>query len=201
MSPTLAEVTAASAAWVWLPDFAVTVETDEYLVVRYPDWFEEPLMLTRLRPRRPAAVVVDEVLERARDLGPREILCWVPPDAAPGVEALLAERGTPAMTVDVLARDLTSGGPGGSVPVDVEPLLCRGGSVSITADANPFCVDLVDPTGQQLQPGDSLVVRVTGDEAGAAYVSQLVLSFRSGLQVGEQPAGTRAVVAIVPPTS
>ena len=88
-----------------------------------------------------------------------------------------------------------------TVPVDVEPLLCRGGSVSITADADPFCVDLVDPTGQQLRPGDSLVVRVTGDEAGAAYVSQLVLSFRSGLQVGEQPAGTRAVVAIVPPTS
>jgi GNAT superfamily N-acetyltransferase len=120
MSPTLAEVAAASAAWVWLPDFAVTVETDEYLVVRYPDWFEEPLMLTRLRPRRPAAVVVDEVLERARELGPREILCWVPSDAAPGVEALLAERGTPAQTVDVLARDLTSGGPGGSVPADVE---------------------------------------------------------------------------------
>lgn len=88
-----------------------------------------------------------------------------------------------------------------TVPVEVEPLLCRGGSVSITADADPFCLDLVDPTGQQLRPGDSLVVRVTGEEAGAAYVSQLVLSYRSGLQVGDQPAGTRAVVAIVPPTS
>ena len=88
-----------------------------------------------------------------------------------------------------------------TVPVEVEPLLCRGGSVSITADAAPFCSDLVDPTGEQLRPGDSLVVRVTGDEAGAAYVSQLVLTYRSGLQVGEQPAGTKAVVAIVPPTS
>ncbi|WP_296604576.1 GNAT family N-acetyltransferase [Nocardioides sp.] len=120
MSPTLAEVTAASAAWVWLPDFAVTVETDEYLVVRYPDWFEEPLMLTRLLPRRRPAVVLDEALERARELGPSEILCWVPPDAAAGVEAMLAERGTPAQTVDVLARDLSAGGPDAPLSADLE---------------------------------------------------------------------------------
>lgn len=88
-----------------------------------------------------------------------------------------------------------------TVPVEVVPLLCRGGSVSVTSDAEPFCVDLVDPTGQQLRPGDSLVIRVTGQEAGAAYVGRVSLAFRSGLQVGEQPAGTRAVVAIVPPTA
>jgi hypothetical protein len=87
-----------------------------------------------------------------------------------------------------------------TVPVEVVPLLCRGGSVSITTDAAPFCSELVDPTGQQLRPGDSLLVRVRGDEAGAAYVARLSLAFRSGLQVGTQPAGTRAVVAIVAPT-
>lgn len=87
-----------------------------------------------------------------------------------------------------------------TVPVEVVPLLCRGGSVSVTSDAAPFCSDLLDPTGQQLRPGDSLVVRVTGQEAGAAYVGRVSLAFRSGLQVGTQPAGTRAVVAIVPPT-
>lgn len=87
-----------------------------------------------------------------------------------------------------------------TVPVEVVPLLCRGGSVSVTSDAAPFCSDLIDPTGQQLRPGDSLVVRVTGQEAGAAYVGRVSLAFRSGLQVGTQPAGTRAVVAIVPPT-
>lgn len=88
-----------------------------------------------------------------------------------------------------------------TVPVEVEPLLCRGGSISVTSEADPFCAELVDPTGQQLRPGDSLVVRLTAEEPGAAYVSQLVLAYRSGLQVGDQPAGTRAVVAIVPPTS
>lgn len=88
-----------------------------------------------------------------------------------------------------------------TVPVEVVPLLCRGGSVSVTADADAFCTDLVDPTGEQLKPGDSLVVRVTGEEAGAAYVSRLTLAFRTGLQVGTQPAGTTAVVAIIPPAS
>lgn len=88
-----------------------------------------------------------------------------------------------------------------TVPVEVEPLLCRSGSVSVTTQAAVFCTDLVDPTGEQLRPGDSLVVRLTAQDAGAAYVSRLVLTYRSGLQVGEQPAGTRAVVAIVAPTS
>lgn len=88
-----------------------------------------------------------------------------------------------------------------TVPVEVEPLLCRGGSVSVTTEAAAFCSDLLDPTGEQLRPGDSLVVRVTAEEAGAAYVSRLTLAFRSGVQVGSQPAGTSAVVAIVPPTS
>lgn len=86
-----------------------------------------------------------------------------------------------------------------TVPVEVVPLLCRGGSVSITTDPAPFCSDLVDPTGQQVRPGDSLLIRVSGEEAGAAYVARVSLVFRSGLQVGTQPAGTRAVVAIAPP--
>lgn len=86
-----------------------------------------------------------------------------------------------------------------TVAVEVEPLLCRGGSVSVTSDAAAFCSDLIDPTGEQLRPGDSLVVRVSGDEAGAAYVSRLTLAFRTGIQVGTHPAGASAVVAILPP--
>ncbi|HYF71644.1 MAG TPA: GNAT family N-acetyltransferase [Nocardioides sp.] len=120
MTPSPAEVAAASEAWVWIPDVAVTVETDEYLIVRYPDWFEEPLILSRLHPRRPVDVVVDEALERAAELGPREILCWVAPGAAPGVEARLAERGVPAQTVDILARDLGAGATGPSTPPGVD---------------------------------------------------------------------------------
>lgn len=88
-----------------------------------------------------------------------------------------------------------------TVPVTVEPLLCRGGSVSVTSDAATFCRDLVDPTGEQLQPGDSILVRVIGQQAGAAFVGRISLTYRSGPRVATQPAGTSAVVAIVPPTS
>lgn len=87
-----------------------------------------------------------------------------------------------------------------TVPVDVEPLLCRGGSVSVTSDAATFCTALLDPTGQRLGPGDSILVRVSGAEAGAAFIARMSVSYRSGLRVATQPAGTAAVVAIVPPT-
>ena len=88
-----------------------------------------------------------------------------------------------------------------TVPVEVEPLLCRGGSVSVTADAAVFCREVVAPDGQQLGPEDSLVLRVTGDEAGAAFIGRVSVAYRSGLRVGTSPAGTSAVVAIVPPTA
>ena len=88
-----------------------------------------------------------------------------------------------------------------TVPVDVEPLLCRDGAVSVTSDATAFCAELVSPDGHQLGPRDSLLVRVTGDEAGAAFVGRVSVTFRSGLRVGTSPAGTSAVVAIVPPTT
>lgn len=88
-----------------------------------------------------------------------------------------------------------------TVPVEVEPLLCLGGSVSVTTDAAPFCRELVAPDGRRLGPQDSLLVRVTGEEPGAAFVARVSVTFRSGLRVGTSPAGTSAVVAIVPPTA
>lgn len=88
-----------------------------------------------------------------------------------------------------------------TVPVTVQALLCRGGSVSVTSDAETFCSELVEPDGRQLGPQDSLVLRITGDEAGAAFVAPVTVTFRSGLQVGTSPAGTSAVIAIVPPTA
>ena len=88
-----------------------------------------------------------------------------------------------------------------TVPVDVQPLLCLGGSISVTTDAAMFCREVIEPDGQQMGPTDSVVLKVTGDEAGAAFIGRVSVTFRSGLRVGTSPAGTSAVVAIVPPTS
>jgi len=109
-------VHAASAAWVWVPSSARRLETDEYLVVRYPRWWERPLQLVRLRSQRPAGVVLDEVIERAGalcdDIEP-VLDCWVRLDAPGDLEPALVERGgTLDETVDVLARDLAHHEPG-----------------------------------------------------------------------------------------
>lgn len=184
MMPSPAEVIAASAAWVWLPDFAVMVETDEYLLVRYPDWFEEPLVLNRLRPRRPVAHVVDEALARAAGLGPPDILCWVPPDPAPDLESLLAGRGAPAHTVDVLARDLrpqAAGGVAGATPTAGLELRW----VADLATLRDFEQVAAEVFGGTVPPGDHLereAARAALDFATGA--AGRLVAYRDGAPVG-----------------
>ncbi|WP_182526208.1 GNAT family N-acetyltransferase [Nocardioides dongkuii] len=114
-------VAAASAAWVWVPDEARTVEDDELLLVRYPDWFLTPLVLARFTPRRPLGEAFAAALTAARTLDWPELLCWVRLDAPPGWEDLLRSRGaTPVETLDVLALDLRPGTPDLGVPPDSE---------------------------------------------------------------------------------
>ncbi len=61
---TAESVAAASAAWVWVPDNATVVQTDEYTIVRMPDYFDYQLghvgtdpAAGRLRRVRPGAAV------------------------------------------------------------------------------------------------------------------------------------------------
>lgn len=107
-------VSAAFDRWIWYPDDAAVVETDEYLLVRFPDWFLDPLQLLRLRPgpgRGPDAVL-DEVVARAGELGGASLLAWVRLDAPDGLEtALVARGGLREETVDAFALDLAGGVP------------------------------------------------------------------------------------------
>ena len=61
-------VAAASRAWVWVPPNATTVETPEYLLARFPEWFGMSSCCGST-PERPAGEVVDELLARAGELG------------------------------------------------------------------------------------------------------------------------------------
>jgi len=49
MSLPAESVAAAINAWFWVSDDAVTVETDEYLLVRSPDYFTHPLSVAWFR--------------------------------------------------------------------------------------------------------------------------------------------------------
>ena len=58
------------AQWLWVPDEARTVDTDDFLLIAYPDWFSDPTIATRWAGDRPAGEVVDDPgrrLAAARD--------------------------------------------------------------------------------------------------------------------------------------
>jgi GNAT superfamily N-acetyltransferase len=117
MSLSAESVTAASAAWSWVPDNATTAETDEYLLVRRPDYFDHPLELDRFRPAGPVEPAIGAVLDRARQFGLPELYWMVRLGSPPRVPELLAARGaTVAETLDVLALDLRHGVPAFPAP-------------------------------------------------------------------------------------
>lgn len=108
-----ARVHAASAAWVWVPSDARVLDTDDYLAVRFPSWFEHPLQLLVVRPRgSDVGALLDDALARVRaelatDALPAELVAWVRLDAPASLEpALLARGGVVDETLDVLARPL-----------------------------------------------------------------------------------------------
>jgi GNAT superfamily N-acetyltransferase len=105
-------VAAASRAWVWVPPNATKVETDEYLLLRMPEWFGIGLELMRVDPQRPAGEVVDEVLERAGAFDLPEVNCWVKLHNEPSLDEVFKARGGVLdETLAVLALDLTAGVP------------------------------------------------------------------------------------------
>ncbi|WP_370248206.1 hypothetical protein [Nocardioides sp.] len=81
--------------------------------------------------------------------------------------------------------------------LDIVPLLCRRGTVGVTTKPDEFCADLVDPEGERMVSGDSVVLRVRATEGVIAIVSRLQISFREDLRGGTSSAGyQRAIVTI-----
>jgi hypothetical protein len=69
----------------------------------------------------------------------------------------------------------------------VEALVCRGGRVAVTTNADPFCEELLDAEGADLElPSDQLLVSVTADEPMTVSLDGLEITFREGLQWGSQ---------------
>ncbi|MGD0702396.1 MAG: GNAT family N-acetyltransferase [Trebonia sp.] len=115
MSLSAETVIAASNAWSWIPDNAITEATAEYLLVRFPDYFEHPLELLRFSPPEATGAspeAVGTVLDRARRFGLPDLHWRVRLDSPPEVADLLVARGaTVDETLDVLAVDLSHGAP------------------------------------------------------------------------------------------
>jgi len=112
MSISPASVAAASAAWVWIPPFASVAKTDEYTIVRLPDYLPHPLSVAAFRPAGPLSDAVAAVLDRAREFGPPELQWIVLLGSPPGLAQQLTDRGgSLRVTLNVLALDLGAGPP------------------------------------------------------------------------------------------
>jgi GNAT superfamily N-acetyltransferase len=115
MSLSAEKVVEASNAWSWIPDNATTEATEEYLLVRFPDYFDHRLELLRFSPADASGAspeAVDTVLDRARRFGLPDLHWCVRLNSSPAVADLLVARGaTVHETLDVLAVDLSGGAP------------------------------------------------------------------------------------------
>jgi acetyltransferase (GNAT) family protein len=116
-------VLAEAAAWVWIPPEARTVETDEFLLIAYPEHFSDPTVALRWASDRPADELIGDVLDAAHELGRESVNFFGLSDATrpPGLEPRLKERGAELTeTLAVLALDLRGGVPDLDVPPDLE---------------------------------------------------------------------------------
>jgi GNAT superfamily N-acetyltransferase len=112
MSLSASSVAAASAAWVWVPENATVVETDDYAIMRLPDYFDYRLSVLTFRPSGPLAAAVDAVLARAHSFGLPELRWQVGASDPDGLAQELTARGaTVVLTLDVLASDLSGSAP------------------------------------------------------------------------------------------
>jgi hypothetical protein len=73
--------------------------------------------------------------------------------------------------------------------VEVTPLICRHGSVSVTSDADSYCAALDDPDGADFSDGDSIVLAVSASAATEVEIGQIEISFREGIKWGTKAAG------------
>jgi len=120
----------------WRPDGAIEVLTDDYRLIRYPDWALDPTFpaaqVTRSHGGRPLPEVIEEVSGRVRRWGLPGVAWWVSGTTRPrDTEAALRDRGAVQIdTVSILVRELGGDLPDLAVPDDVR--------VELVADARTF---------------------------------------------------------------
>jgi len=83
------------------------------------------------------------------------------------------------------------------VKLKVTPLLCRRGTIGVTTQPEQFCADLVNPEGERLVGGDSIVVRVEADDAALAVIDRIRIAYREDIRWDTQPAGNRQAIVTV----
>jgi hypothetical protein len=186
MSLSAGKVIAASNAWAWVPDNATTEATEDYLLVRFPDYFDHPLGLLRFNPAEASEAAlqaaVETVLDRARRFGLPELRWWLRPDSPPGVADLLVARGAVLdETLEVLAVDLRKGAPELTAPV-TEVALRWATDAATHRDGTQVGVTVF---GGSMPPQERLAEEAKRDTAAvAAGDGGIVVAYVDGAPVG-----------------
>jgi hypothetical protein len=171
----------AATQWVWWPESAPRVVTDEYTVVAYPEHFAQPTQVFRTRSSRSAAELVTEVLGHVRDLGRSSASWWVDAGTRPTeLEDLLRRRGgEPRETVSVLAFDMADGLPDLALPADVTTsVVSDEAGLSAWVAVNSGAWHAPVPPREEL---DRMLAELQRGEAGAEL---RVLAWRAGEPFG-----------------
>jgi GNAT superfamily N-acetyltransferase len=176
------EVAAAADAWIWVHEAATPVETEEYLLVRSPEWFEHPAALLRFQPTREPAAVLDEVLDTASGLGADRVVVWVRASSPPALEGLVTDRGGVRDEVlDVLALDLGPGLPEVAPPTD-DLILRWTTEPQVVRDAEEVSVQVF---GGSVPPDDQLAAMAERDRVAIARGDGgIVVAYRDERPVG-----------------
>ena len=121
----------AAAATEFVPEGAIEVRTDDYRLVRHPDWVLGPTLgaaqVTWSRTTRPLDRVIDEVAGHVRGWNLPGVAWWVSAASQPaGTEEALRARGAGLIdAVQVLVRELGGDLPRPGLPGDVVAELVR----------------------------------------------------------------------------
>jgi hypothetical protein len=180
----------AAAAWVWVPDGADQVRTEDYQLIRYPDRLTDPgwppAQVAWSKTSRAPGEVIDEVAGQVRAWGLDEVHWWVSEATAPAAteRALRARSAAVTETLQVLAYDLGRGRPALDVPADIR--------VELVHDERTVrAAALVTAQGwQRPAPDEAEIARqleeVTGDPA-TGDLGNDQSSFRMVVFLGRRP--------------
>lgn len=182
MSVPAPSVAAASAAWVWIPDFATVARTGEYTIVRLPGYFPHPLSVAAFRPAGPLSPAVDAVLNRAREFGLPDLQWQLLLGAPAGLTEELASRGgTVRVNLNVLALDLRAGAP--ELPPPAVDVTVRWATDVPTArDAQVVAV----ATFGGSEPPEGRIAQITADNAASVPAGKggVAVAYTDGSPVG-----------------
>ncbi len=84
-----------------------------------------------------------------------------------------------------------------STDLTVTPLLCRRGTVGVTTDPDQFCRDLLNPEGERLVGGDSIIVKIESATSALAVIDQVRIAYREDIRWDTQPAGSKQAIVMI----